>query len=720
MNRVQSVIGGIAILAGAVFVLAVLPAAARQTQTFLVEGRETFVGAEREGVAVTDEGRVLPGPEIERKAGSTGSQVWRALADRSGTIFALTGSEGLVYRIGSGGGVDSVQTPEMEVFAGALGPSDALYVGGAPNGTIVRIGSAGSLEDYFQAPEMIVWDLETDERGNVYAATGGEGALYQIDAEGTGRVLHRVEDAHLLALAWSTTGNLLVGTDGRGLLLEVDPRSGEAEVLYDSPYAEISEIAVAPDGSVYFAAVPAVDGGIEAFRSQQEEGNGEAQGADGHGTEEGPPRVYLRDTEGAVRVFWESTEKTIQALAIGPEGDLWVGTGGEAAVYRLDADGEATLVWSPEEREVLDLVRDGERILAATGNPGRVYAIGPGAAAVSTIRPDPLDAGIRSGWGRVSWQILPGRGTWELRTRSGDTEEPDSSWSPWSSPLEDPEGTAVASPSARYLQCEARYVGSPGDEPAALRRIWVPYNEPNLGPRIGPVLFSADEYSTEGGGGGAPSLFTQDLGAGVRVQFQSAVGTGTEDGQVSPPPWVRAVRSIAWKATDPNEDPLRFEVAIRRVGEERFRVLEEDLEHNAYAIDTRTLPEGSYEVRVRATDARANPPGEARTDERIGGPFRVDHTAPEIRELVARRPSPDRLVLEGTVRDAASPLRRLEVNRDGGEWRPVSPEDGFLDARAERFRVELELAEPEEGRWVAVRAVDAAGNEGIERLWLED
>src|SRR5581483_1255229 len=62
-----------------------------------------------------------------------------------------------------------------------------------------------------------------------------------------------------------------------------------------------------------------------------------------------------------------------------------------------------------------------------------------------------LDAGLRAHFGHLTWR---GAGALEVSTRTGDTQTPDSTWSPWSAAIA--EGGAVPSPAGRYVQVRAR------------------------------------------------------------------------------------------------------------------------------------------------------------------------------------------------------------------------------------------------------------------------
>ena len=70
----------------------------------------------------------------------------------------------------------------------------------------------------------------------------------------------------------------------------------------------------------------------------------------------------------------------------------------------------------------------------------------------------------------------------ELSTRSGNTETPDETWSPWSAAYKTPDGSPITSPKARYLQWRAVLTGK-GDGPV-LASVTAAYLQRNLRPQV--------------------------------------------------------------------------------------------------------------------------------------------------------------------------------------------------------------------------------------------
>jgi hypothetical protein len=175
----------------------------------------------------------------------------------------------------------------------------------------------------------------------------------------------------------------------------------------------------------------------------------------------------------------------------------------------------------------------------------------------------------------------------------------------------------------------------------------------------------------------------------------------------------RGLRTFSWQAEDPNADPLLFDVEYRAVGDELWRPLRRALTEPVLAWDTATVPNGRYVVRVTASDAPGNPPALALAGWSDSASFEVDNAPPAI--LAAIDPSrPDRV--RATVRDDASPIRRLEVSVDAGRWEEVHPVDGIADSLEERYEIPLPPRRSERPRLVVIRATDLLGNVATVRV----
>jgi hypothetical protein len=162
-----------------------------------------------------------------------------------------------------------------------------------------------------------------------------------------------------------------------------------------------------------------------------------------------------------------------------------------------------------------------------------------------------------------------------------------------------------------------------------------------------------------------------------------------------------------WKAEDENDDRLQFDVSYRREGETAWKPLKRALTDPIFVWDTTSVPDGTYFVKVAASDAQSNSPGTALIGELESGSFDVDNTPPRI-ELGASSHSGTRTTLAFVVRDDQSAVQRVEYSLDASRWRVVYPKDGIPDSKREDF--EIVLDDSEAAKNVIIRATDAMNN----------
>jgi hypothetical protein len=179
------------------------------------------------------------------------------------------------------------------------------------------------------------------------------------------------------------------------------------------------------------------------------------------------------------------------------------------------------------------------------------------------------------------------------------------------------------------------------------------------------------------------------------------------------PPAPTTVYRVEWKTDNPDGDELRFRLRYRAEGQEIWRDIlkeSETLTKSQHEWDTQGLPDGHYRIRVEASDELANPARYALSSNAVSEPFLVDNHPPRIEGLRATGRN-----VQGTARDEAGPVAKLEYAVDGGDWHPFFPVDDLLDSAEERFNLELEGLEPG-SHIIAVRVTDAAGNTGVSEV----
>jgi flavin-binding protein dodecin len=169
----------------------------------------------------------------------------------------------------------------------------------------------------------------------------------------------------------------------------------------------------------------------------------------------------------------------------------------------------------------------------------------------------------------------------------------------------------------------------------------------------------------------------------------------------------KGLLTFVWRAEDDNKDDLSFDVFYRREGETTWKILKRNVVDPIIVWDTTSVPNGSYLLRVVASDAPSNSPSTALTGALESSSFDIDNAPPEIIISSVRRDG-SRLILEFEARDEFSSVQRADYSLDGDRWQTIYPKDGIADSRVEQF--ELVLEGEAAARGVIVRAADALNN----------
>jgi len=176
----------------------------------------------------------------------------------------------------------------------------------------------------------------------------------------------------------------------------------------------------------------------------------------------------------------------------------------------------------------------------------------------------------------------------------------------------------------------------------------------------------------------------------------------------------KGAQSFQWTATDRNDDYLTYDVYYRGEGEKNWRLLKKDLDDNFYTINADTLPDGTYQVRIVASDQPSNPPDQALTGESESRTFTIDNTPPAVTMKLERLQNGRAQIAIDAV-DATSTLNQADISVDTGEWRPIFPKDGILDSKSESFSyVSSQLTTGE--HVIAFRIYDQNDNVGMQKL----
>ncbi len=725
------------------FLLAVSCLASTST-TWEMTSFSDFVKGKFDGVSLGRDGRLSLAPKLDAFFTSEQPVIWSVVSGPDGAVYAATGHRGRVFRIEPNGTSKLLWTADRpEVFAIAVDKSGILYAASSPDGKIYRIdvGKAdGKATEYFDPKTKYIWSLALATDGTLYAGTGDGGQVFRITAPGKGEPYYATGQGNVTGLMIDPHGRLLAGTEPNGILYRITAKD-KAFALYDSNLPEIRAVSPNPDGSIYAVAL----GGSVAKKVQTIQTNQTAQPdgtptvttsitvtADAGGDiKPNPPAVvkpqetvpqpavttttavsadntpveksaiYRINADNTVDTLWSSKEENVYDILTGADGQLYFGTDASGRIYKLTPDRKLTLVAQTNESEATRLLQWKGALLAATGNMGKIYRLGA-AGARGTYESPVFDAGSAAQWGKLRWQGEKGAGAITLKTRSGNSLRPDTTWSDWSQPLRDGAGAQITSPNARFLQYEAELSGT-GVTLENVSAAYLPQNNP---PVVKSVTVVATVAQAAASAKAAPySVTVTDTGDATPV---SATGTSTQT-------LSRAATQqllISWQADDPDGDKLVYELDFRGEGQRDWIPLKKDLHDNTYMIDGDALADGRYFFKVTASDREANAPAAAKESELVSSPVLIDNTPPVIRILSSKTPD-----IDFEAQDGASALRRAEYAIDAGPWTPVAPIDGILDSQSETFHLHLDRV-PAGEHLLVIRIVDSGGNTGLAKVVL--
>ena len=123
--------------------------------------------------------------------------------------------------------------------------------------------------------------------------------------------------------------------------------------------------------------------------------------------------------------------------------------------------------------------------------------------------------------------------------------------------------------------------------------------------------------------------------------------------------------------------------------------------------DTSSTPNGTYVLKVVASDVGSNPAELALSGELESSSFDIDNTPPSVSIGTVGRDG-SRFVVPVDVRDVDSALKKVEYSLDAQKWQGAFPRDGILDSRRESFEIRLDANTA--GRMLVVRATDSLNN----------
>ncbi len=700
-------------------------AIAQNTRSWEQSKLEEFEKGTAKGVSIRSDGTLELAPAFRQIASTTSTYLWSVASDAEGNLYAAAGSPARVYRVTPKGDVSVIfAASELQVQALAVDRSGAIYAATSPDGRVYRIvrspgaatnaksaetaASAGPDEKpasqtekvnpnytssvFFDQQTKYIWALAFDNQGRLCVATGDHGEIFRVEKDGTGSVFFKSDDAHVRALAVDRDGNLIAGSDGSGLIYRITP-AGQGFVLYEAPKKEITALAIDAKGDIYAAgtgekrlsapphvaaappATPAA-GALAVHATPPPPGANPANPAPAappHAVPATPlpaqgaanSEIYRLGPDGSLKRIWRSREDLVYALSFDPQGRLIAGTGNKGKIYAIENNGEFVDLLKASANQVTGFAAaPNGGIYTACSNLGKVFLMEDSSQREGTFDSDVFDAKIFSRWGRMA---IREQGLVDLYARSGNVDNPDRNWSPWSK-VDLRTGAETQIPPARYAQWRVVLHSGP-----TAPRVWsvrVFYLPKNVAPEVDDVAVQMVRPA------GAPAPHPE----GAAPAAAPPAGHGNV--------------LVRWTAHDENDDQLRFSIYYRGDGDRRWLLLKDHLSERSYVFDPSLIPDGGYTFRVVASDAPSHPPSEGLTGWKDSAHFKVATTPPRIANLHATLDG-DRLHVTFSASDDAAVIQRAECSVDAGDWQFVAPVGEISDAKTENYDFSVSLPGPQ-------------------------
>jgi hypothetical protein len=709
---------------------------------------EELARGKLDGTAIDHNGYLRLAPSFQTIWGPEPGVVWAVAPAGPGEVFAALSGPGRVLRLKPSRDPERWYEAGEDVWVTAVAGAGrkGAYFGLSPLGQVLHAPRPGEHRVVLESGSQFVWALLGGPGGVLWVGTGAPGRLIRLQPDGASSTVFDSEQDPIRCLAELPSGGIVAGTGAQGRVIRF-AADGRPFVLLDAEEEEIVALSVGADGAVLAAAA----GGGAAPAAPRQEGADAEEPADlsatvgvkaeePSGRAEEPPRVPVGKVErpgpkgaggslyeidpagGSVRI-WKSETDTPYALVAVGENRILVAAGEAGQMLELDRRGQGSrlLRFPSDQVSALAVAPDGQ-VLIGAARDARVALLGPKPSIRGSYLSEPVDAGGVADWGRLRWEgDVPSGARVELALRSGNTDQPDGTWSDWAATLgtDSTEGAVSGVPLARWFQLRVLLTPSTDGRSPVVRRVELAYRPRNHPPeirdlRVEPVGVAWVRPPRQAQNPVGPMI------AEDPVSRRVAEGLGPPRGAAPVRKFYEAgARTFSWKAEDPDGDELSYDLEIRREGESHWFPLARGVSDEFFSWDSRAMRDGLHRVRLTADDRSGNADGRHFQRDRMSEPFRIDNTPPLLAELAFRRLG-QRYEVTFSARDPHGRVEAVEYALDGHDWRPLSPVDGVADSDVERYRIEIPLGElPAGDGHLMLRVTDASGNLGGDMRILE-
>ena len=670
-------------------------ATAQGTKLWTQSRYEEMERGKSEGVAIRNDGRLEVAPASKLLYTTSGSYVWSIASDSSGNAYLGRGGtiagSAIVTKVNpDGSGTDIFAGKELAVQALRTAPDGTLYVATSPDGKVYRIRPDKTATVIFDPSETnekpkYLWDLALSKSGDLYIAAGAPAVVYKLAVGGKqAKLLFRTADQHIRCLLLAPDGMLYAGTDGAGVIYRIDPAKPAAApyALYSAAKREITALALDHAGNLYAAGVGTkgsvplpnlpVTGGTAVTITFVQPGSSSAISTSTvipEGSE-----IYKIAPDGAPTKLLALKEDVVYALTVSND-RLLAASGNRGRIYRIDTSvaGRWTDIAHLDASQAMAFTPVSGGLFVATSNSGRVFRLSDAGSPDATFTSAVFDAQIFSHWGRA--EILPVAGTFDFYVRTGNVEDPALGWSEWARAV--PNAADAGVPGGRYAQWKAVLHGTD-----TVASVGLNYLARNVAPIVDEVVAQPGARvvpTPPAANATVPVNFPSPASASTPILFQPEGSTTPLIAQKD-----KAAVTLRWAAHDDNGDDLTFAAYYKGEGESNWRLLKDKITDRFYSFDAALLPDGTYTAKIVASDSPSHTLAEALSGERSSSVFVID-TTPPVPGVLTATIEGGRIHARFEAKDATSPIGHAEYSIDALPWQYLEPAGSISDSLNERY-----------------------------------
>jgi LysM repeat protein len=520
------------------------------------------------------------------------------------------------------------------------------------------------------------------------------------------------------------------------VVYKVSP-DGAAAALYNAAEDSITSLAVDASGNVYA------------------------------GTGSGKGNIYKIAASGSAKPVYDKAPRAL-SMAMDSANNLYTVSDDQVVMIAPDETVTSIDTKRAGAQFVAVAVDKGGTVFAGTANSGAVYRAS--GASHGDYESPVHDAGMPSRWGTMSFIAnTPQGASVTVETRTGNVGEPDSSWSPWTSVRS---GQQVTSPAARYIQYRAALSGA-GSATPELKQVTVAYMTENRPPKVtvsdpqpGSVLARTaavkwmgvdpdkDALSYELFYSADSGKTWQPLGTAITQPKNGAQAEPAKEPAAKEEPKPETPKKEEPAASVPDageimaqlkteldqhpeipqdvrekmmdEAPAAVDKAVSAASKPDAEPSADDSQPDAsqgsstkqtsFNWDTTKVPDGSYLIKVVASDRISNAAGFL-TDQKVTGPVTVANKPPKIMAFKKDlKVNPDKTVsVDGYAFDDGVAIAGVQYKVDSGDWMSAAAKDGMFDSTSESFEVSTQTLGKGK-HTIEVKAIDAAGNAASDKV----